>query len=121
MERAGQVDGDDGVPFLDREVFHIGHVLDAGVVHQDVHPAKLRGGELHHVFDLGGLAHVRPVVGHLDAQGCDFGLGAIHVAKTVEHDVGTLAGQGLGDAQPDAAGGAGDEGGFSLKHFSISR
>jgi hypothetical protein len=44
----------------------------------------------------------------------DFSLGAFHIAKTVEHDVGALGGQGFGDAQADAAGGAGDESSFPL-------
>ena len=44
------------------------HVLDAGVVHQDVDAAELRRGVLHHVLDLGRLAHVGAVIGHLDAQ-----------------------------------------------------
>ena len=38
------------------------------------------------------------------------------LAEAVEDDVGTLAGQGLGDAKADAAGGAGDEGGLAREH-----
>ncbi len=98
------------------EVFDAGHVLDAGVVHQDVHLAKALCGEGHHGLDLGGLAHVGAVVGHLCAQGRDFLLRRLGVTKAVQHDVGTLARQRFGDAKADAAGGSGDEGGFVLQH-----
>ena len=124
VEGAGQVDGDDGVPLLHGEVLHAGHVLDAGVVDQDVHAAELGCGVLEHVLDLRGAAHVRAVVGHAGACGLAGGqhLGArtVHVAKAVEHDVRPLARERLGDAQADAAGGAGDEGGFAVQHESLS-
>ena len=47
--------------------------------------------------------------------------GAIDVAKAVHHDVGALLGQLDGDAQPDADGGAGDEGrlAFQCAHESL--
>jgi hypothetical protein len=86
------------------------------VIWQRIYLAELRGGEFHHVFDLAHLAHVGAVVGDLHTQRGDLGLGAFGVTKAVEHDVGALAGQGLGNAQADAAGGARDEGGFVLEH-----
>ena len=104
VEGAAQVDGDDGVPALDGEVFDLGHMLDARVVDQNVDAAKGVGGELHHGLDLRGFAHVGAVVGHLHAQFSDFGLGAFGIAKTIQHDVGALLGQSLGNAQSDAAG-----------------
>ena len=116
MEGARQVDGDDGVPALDREVFDLGDMLDAGVVHQNVHAAKGIGGELHHGFDLVGFAHVGAVISDFHAQGGDFGLGAFDIAKAVEHDVGTLFGQRLGNAQTNTAGRAGDQSCFTLQH-----
>ena len=91
-------------------------MLDAGVVHQDVHMAEFFSGKGHHGLDFGGLAHVGAVVGHLGAKRGDFLLRRLGVAKTVEHDVGALGGQRFGDAQADAAGGAGDEGGFIFQH-----
>ena len=109
MKGAAQVNGDDGVPALHREVLDPRHVLDAGVVDQNIHPAKLRRGKFQHVFNFGRFAHVSAVVSHFDAQCRDFGLGAFNVSKTVEHDVGTLGGQGFGQPQTDAAGGSGDE------------
>ena len=104
VEGAGQVDGDDGVPALNREVFDAGDVLDARVVHQDVDAAKGVGGELHHGFNLAGFAHVGAVVSHFHAQCSNFGLGAFGITKTVQNNVGALLGQCLGDAQTDTAG-----------------
>jgi hypothetical protein len=46
----------------------------------------------------------------------DLRLGAIDIAEAVHHDVGALLGQLNRDAQPDAAGGAGDEGGLAFQH-----
>ena len=54
------------------------------------------------------------------AGGQHFGTGTIHIAKTVEHDVGALAGQGLGNPKANAAGGTGDEGSFAFQHKSLS-
>ena len=42
------------------------------------------------------------------------------IAKTVEHDVRALARQRLCNPQADAAGGAGNEGGFAFQHDVIS-
>jgi len=99
-------------------------VLDAGVVHEDVHTPELRCSGLHHVLDIGCAAHVGAVVGHLDTcrltGGQHLGAWAVHIAKTIEHDVGALAGEGLGDAQTNATGGAGNECGFAFEHGSLS-
>ena len=53
-----QIDGDDGVPFLDREILDIGHVLDAGIVDQHVERAEFLFGGGDHGGDLGRLGHV---------------------------------------------------------------
>ena len=124
VKGAGQVDGDDGVPFVHRKVLHRRHMLDAGVVDQDVHPAELAGGVLHHVFDVGHAAHVGTVVGHLGA-GClaggqHFGAGGVHITETVQDDIGALAGEGFCNTEADAAGGASDEGRFAFEHVSHS-
>jgi hypothetical protein len=65
----------------------------AGVVDQNIDAAELVGCKLHHGFDLGGLAHVSAVVGHLYAQGADLSFGAFNVAEAVEHDIGTACRQ----------------------------
>ena len=51
-------------------------------------------------------------LGQFGAQAFDLAL----VAEAVEDDVGALRGQGLGDAQANARGRAGDESGFSDEH-----
>jgi len=122
MERRRQVDGDDGVPALGREVFYVGHVLDAGIVDEDVHAAEFGIGVGEHRLDLGRLAHVGAVVADADgvlAGRGDLGLGPVHVAEAVHDDVGTLRRERAGDAQADAAGGAGHQGGFSLQHADL--
>ena len=122
VEGAAQVDGDDGVPALDREFFDLGHMLDACVVDQNVDAAKGVGGEFHHGLDFRGFAHVGAVVSHFHTQGSDFGLGAFGIAKTIEHDVGALFGQSLGNAQSNATGRTRDQRCFTLQHvFSSER
>lgn len=39
VERRREIDGDDGVPLLVRKIFDRGHMLDAGIVDEDVHRA----------------------------------------------------------------------------------
>lgn len=95
MESRGEVDGDDGVPTLGREILDIGHVLDAGIVDEDVHTAELGVGIGEHRFDLGRLAHVGAVVSDADgvlAGGRDLRLGRFNIAKAVDDDVGALRG-----------------------------
>ena len=100
VEGAAHVDGDDGVPFFDREVLDPRHVLNARVVDQNVQAAEGGLRMLDHVLNLGGLAHVGTVVAHLHAQRGDLGLGAFHVTKAIEHDVGALGGQALAMPKP---------------------
>jgi len=82
--------------------------------------AELAGREGHHVGDLGGLAHVGAVVGDLDTQGRHGLLGALDIAEAVEHDVGALPGQCLGNAQSDPAGRSRDESCLSFEHGGLS-
>ena len=117
MKRAAQVDGDDGVPLFSRKIFNSRDVLDAGVIDQDIDLAKLCGGELHHGFDLGRFAHVGTVVSDLDTARSNLGLGAFHIAKAVEHNIGPLFGECLGNAQTNTAGRACDECRFTFEHL----
>ena len=58
---AGQIDGEDAVPLLARELVDgdaVGQRVDAGVVHEDVEPAALRDDLPNDRRDLGGLGHV---------------------------------------------------------------
>ena len=112
VKGAGEVDGQNRIPFLHRKVLHRGHMLNAGVVYQNIHPAKALSGKSHHGGNFVGFAHVGTVVFDLDgtlagrlAYGRD---GAFSLTKAIEDDVGTLGGQGLGNPQANAAGGASD-------------
>jgi hypothetical protein len=97
VEAGAEVDRQDGVPGVDRELLHRRHVLDAGVVDEQVDGAELRDGLAHHAFDLVGLAHVGRVVADLhvmpldqvEAQFFD----VVQVAEAIEHDVGALGRQ----------------------------
>ena len=62
MEGRGQVDGDDRVPFLGREILDRGDVLDAGIVDQDVGPPSSSAQRAIIALDLGGLRHVGAIV-----------------------------------------------------------
>jgi hypothetical protein len=99
-------------------------MLDAGVVDEDVEAAEAIDGAAHHRFDGLGARHVGTVVQHLDAvarsefsaRGFDGG----GVAETVLHDVGAGGCEHFGNAQADAAGGAGDEGNMA-REGSVDR
>ena len=67
MKSARQIDGNDGIPTLNRKIFDAGHMLNASVVHQNIDAAKFLLGKLHHGFNFGGLAHVGTVIGHFGA------------------------------------------------------
>ena len=121
VEGGREVDGRDGVPLLFRKIFHRGDMLDAGVVDDDVDLAEFGPGGVGHGADGFRLAHAGAGIGDFDAgfpsqgeaQGFRSGLAS---PEAVEHDIGALGGQGSGDAEADAAGGAGDDGGFSFEH-----
>jgi hypothetical protein len=116
VKGARQVDGDDGIPTFNWKVFNAGNVLDAGVVDQDIDSAKLFFGKPHHGFNFCGLAHVGAMIDNLGTQSGNFGFWASVVAKAIQNNVGTLFGQGFGDAQANATGGAGHESGFAFQH-----
>jgi len=118
-----EVDGDHGIPTVDWKRLNGRHMLNAGVVHQDVHAPEVALGAADEVFDLLGLAHVGSVMQRLyPSRGhrLDGRLGRLGVAEAVEHQVCTLAGQALGDAQADTAGRAGHQSYFSVdRHLNI--
>jgi hypothetical protein len=116
VEGRAEVDRDDRVPLGGGKLLDRRHVLDAGVVDEDVDAAELGLRVGHHRLDLGRLAHVGPVVAGLHAERGHLGARRLEFAEAVEHHVGALARQAQRDAVADAAGGAGDEGGFSFEH-----
>ena len=122
VEGRGQIDGNDRVPLLDGELLHGRHVLDAGVVHQDVDRAEvaLRLGD--HLRDLIVAEHVCRVEG--DAGGMLFDLGdsllvVLLGAEPVENHVGAVLGERMGDAQTDARGRPGDDSGLTFETHDI--
>ncbi len=56
VEDAGEIDGENIVPFVHRELLHRGHVLDAGVIDHDIDAAEGAFGIAHHRFDLPDVA-----------------------------------------------------------------
>jgi hypothetical protein len=56
------------------------------------------------------------VVGHPRPEAAHLGLGGIDVSESVEHHVRARAREALRHAEPDAAGRARDQGGFSFEH-----
>jgi len=112
VEGGGQDDGDQGVPFLFRELVHRRDMLDAGVVDQDVQPPELTHGVSDQVLDLLRLGHVGGMVADGGVgpglQGLTLGLDLRRIAQAVEHDVDPLLGQSRGEGLADAAGGARD-------------
>ena len=123
VKRGREVDRDDRIPLLDRKLLDRRDVLDAGIVHEDVHPAQLARGLRHHRRDLGGLRHVgRAVVDlhlvlrpELGDELVDLRL----VAEAVQHHVRSGGGEGARDAKADAARRAGHQRDFAgeAHHF----
>lgn len=122
VEGAGEIDGENSIPFLHWEILYRADMLNACVVDEDIHPAEFLGGESHHLLNLAGLAHVCAVVRDSRAMRVARlrnlrarSFNRCGIAKAVEYDVGALLGEFDGDTQADAAGGAGNEGGFVQK------
>jgi hypothetical protein len=67
VEHRRQVDRDDLVPALHRELLHRRHVLDAGVVDQNVDAAELALGIGDHLGDLRRVADIGRVMTDLAA------------------------------------------------------
>ena len=91
------------------------HVLNAGIVDQNIQPLRhdCTGLFHHRAFRHVGPRHIRPRKEYADLNSlvisflhlCDF----LRLAEAVEHDGGAGTGQGARDAQPDPAGRAGDQ------------
>jgi hypothetical protein len=120
VEGRGQVDGEDRVPALDREVLDRAGVLDAGVVDHDVdRPERARG----RVDQAGGLVGAGQVGLHVGAARAA-GLGQLRGNRlalrrrfdAVHDDMGAGLRHRLGDGQADALGGAGNQCGAAFQH-----
>ena len=120
MKGRGKVEGEDQVPFGDREFLDGGNKLRARVVHQDIDAAELRDGFGHHGFDGLGLRQVSGREGGSyfmipfdpGPKRFDF----FRVTETVEDHIGTFGSQPGRNRLADPAGRSGNEGGFSLEH-----
>ncbi|MCY1181310.1 hypothetical protein D9M73_218080 [compost metagenome] len=115
VEHRRQVDRDDRIPTLHRKLVHRCHVLNAGIVDQDIDAAELALGVGDHVGNLCRIADIGRVVADLAAKLFDLGNNVGRIAKTVEDQVGPGPGQAEGDPQADAAGGTGDQCGLARK------
>jgi hypothetical protein len=118
VEGRHEIDRDDRVPFLRRELVDRRHVLDARIVDEDVDGPELSDGLDDHRFDRGRVHHVGGVVAYRDAillfepraQRFDF----VEAPEAVQHDVRAGGRIFFRDAEPDAARGACDERGFTF-------
>jgi hypothetical protein len=126
MEVRRQVDGDHRIPFVVGKFVDRGDVLDAGVVHQDVHPAELRHGMGDQLAHFGRLREIGAVIAdpHLVLRRQLFAerLNGRLVAETVQHHIRARTRKRARDAEADAAGRAGDDGhlSFQCRHQAIS-
>ena len=113
VKGGGQDHRDQGVPLLLRELVHRRHVLDAGVVDQDVQPPKLAHRVGDEVLDLLRPGHVGGMVadGGVGAglQGLPVSLDLRRIPQAIEDDVDPLLSEGGGEGLADAAGGARDD------------
>ena len=95
VERRGQIDGENQLPLLDRELLDRGDMLDPGVVDHDIEAAGGLEDAVDHVPDRLGLRHVgRRVI--------DPDLEFRAEPRSGRRDLLRIA-ERAGDAQPDAA------------------
>jgi len=120
MEYRRQIERDDRVPALAGEVLDVVGVLDAGVVHEDVHLASRIRDAGEHPFDRVGVHQIGAVVADVDIElGRDPGplaLDVLVLAEAVEDDVRTLGRQRARGGQSDAAGRSGHQRELVLEH-----
>jgi len=110
MERRREVERDDRVPLLGREVLDRGDMLHPGIVDEDVDRADL----VHHRGDGARVHEVRAVVGR--AQLLAQRGNGVRLAEAVENHLGALGRQSTRDGQADAGGRSGDEGAPVFEH-----
>ena len=65
MEHRRQIDRQDRVPFIGREVLDRRDVLDAGIVDEDVGRAELVGAAPDHLLDLRGVGKIGAIMGRV--------------------------------------------------------
>src|SRR5688500_3058456 len=109
--RAAQVDGEDLVPELGRGLNERHRLVPAGAVDQDVQSTGATGAGVDGGVDGGDVGDVERLRGGHAARLLDLGGDGARAGRIQIGDrhAGALAGEGVRDAAPDAAGGAGDE------------
>ncbi len=123
QEGAIQVDGQHFLPLGKGKLLNRVDDLDAGVADQDVHAAKFGDDGRHAVVDglLVGDVHRQA---HRDSLvRADFLRRGVRrlLLKVGDGHLGSLAREAEGDGLSDAAGGAGDDGGFFLESHGYLR
>jgi len=108
VKYGGKVERDDCIPLLVGKILDRCHMLDPGIVHQNIDRAEVSFGPRHQSPDLRRAGQIRPV--ECDAntklpakrgpQILDFRC----VAEPVQHDVRTLCSQRTRNAKTDTAG-----------------
>ncbi|MDB5693353.1 MAG: zinc metalloprotease, partial [Alphaproteobacteria bacterium] len=118
-----EVEGDDQIPFLRRELVDLRHMLHAGIVDEDVDRSELVRHLGHHRFDRFGFGEVGIAVdGVAAALMLEPGALPLHcggIAETVDDEIRPLRGERLGDGEADAGGGAGDEGVLAFEEHRL--
>ena len=118
VERALEVNGDDGVPLLLGHAQHESVLSDTGVVDQDIDFAKLLLDLLDHFFGLRKVGSVAGISLGLHAQGSDFLLGLLAVLvddEVGECDISAFAGILQGNSLANSTCGTSDKCHFSFE------
>ena len=108
MKCGTQIDGYDGIPAFNWEIFNLGDMLYASVVDQDIDSTKLFSGLAHHLRNLSRLRHISAAVP------CAYAIllssiflkliNSCSIAKAVKQNMSTLSSKSLSNAQTYARG-----------------
>jgi hypothetical protein len=124
QEGACEIDPDDVVPHLDRDLVYRG-CLEAltCIVEQEVDPAECLGDGLEHVVDLLRFGDVAGYRDRFRLGGAGIGDGVLEhaLAAAAEDRVPAVSEKGGGDGLADAGSGSGDDGGFAVGHGGALR
>ena len=98
-------------------------MLDAGIVDQDIDRTELAHDRFDHRVDVVRPAHVRTVEDDVGAgRGGDLlaqPFGFVTLPTAVERDPASFGREGTGDAEADAAGGAGNDSNLPVQHGAL--